>query len=513
MATAASTAEAGILLVDARKGVLEQTRRHSRIARLLGIRKVALAVNKMDLIGWSETRFREIEAAYLSFARSIGLEELTAIPVSALEGVNIVAAAAADAPWYRGPTLLEWLETVPLPDEGDDIPFAMPVQWVNRPSADFRGFSGRIAAGRVTVGDRIRVAPSGQTSTVSKILDGSGVRRGAAAGQSVTLVLTDEIDVSRGDVLAAEADPVAHSDQFEADVIWMNEKPLLPGRSYLIQIHRKLAGLSVGAIKYRVDINAGTHLAAKTLNLNEIGVVTISVDRPVPFAAYDRSRMLGGFIIIDRITNETIGAGMIRYALRRAENIRWQAIDVTKQARAALKLQTPRCLWFTGLSGSGKSTIANLVEKRLLADGRHTYILDGDNIRHGLNRDLGFTDVARVENIRRVAEVARLMVDAGLIVLVAFISPFRGERHMARALFEEGEFLEIFVDAPLAACEARDVKGLYAKARRGELKNFTGIDSAYQPPLNPDLHIQTARITSEEAVDLILEKLNSPAHI
>lgn len=504
MATAASTADVAILLVDARKGLLIQTRRHSRIARLMGIRSVALAINKMDLVDWSETVYREITESYREFASSIGIDHVTAIPVSALEGDNIVN-RGTQAPWYQGPALLDWLESVDPQQRGTRVDFSMPVQWVNRPNSDFRGFSGRVSSGDVKTGDRVRVSPSGRESSVKAVISGSKEVENATAGQSIILVLTDEIDISRGDVIATARNPVAHSDQFEADVIWMHDHNALPGRSYAFSVHRKSAFGQITDIKFRVDINTGAQIAAKTLALNEIGVVNLSFDRPVPFAPYQEDPALGSFIIIDRMTNETVGAGMIRHALRRADNIHTQALDVTKSARAAIKLQRPVCLWFTGLSGSGKSTIANLLEQRLLAEGKHTYILDGDNIRHGLNRDLGFTEADRVENIRRVAEVAKLMVDAGLIVLVSFISPYREDRAMARAMFEADEFVEIFVDTPIEICEQRDVKGLYAKARRGEIKNFTGIDSPYEPPEKPDIRIDTSILSPTSSVNSIIE--------
>lgn len=507
MATAASTADVAILLVDARKGLLIQTRRHSRIARLMGIRSVALAINKMDLVNWSETVYREITEAYRIFASSIGIDHFTAIPVSALEGDNIIN-RGTNAAWYQGPSLLDWLESVEPQQRGTRAEFAMPVQWVNRPNSDFRGFSGRISSGQIKSGDRIRVSPSGRESLVRNIIGGNQNVESASAGQSVTLVLADEIDISRGDVIAASRNPVTHSDQFEADVIWMHDHNALPGRSYAFSVHRKSAFGQITDIKYRVDINSGAQIAAKTLALNEIGVVNLAFDRPIAFAPYQEDPVLGSFIMIDRMTNETVGAGMIRHALRRADNIHTQALDVTKSARAAIKLQKPVCLWFTGLSGSGKSTIANLLEQRLLSEGKHTYILDGDNIRHGLNRDLGFTEADRVENIRRVAEVAKLMVDAGLIVLVSFISPYREDRALARSMFEDGEFVEIFVDTPIEICEQRDVKGLYGKARRGEIKNFTGIDSPYEPPEHADIVLATFNSNPEDMVESIVEHLS-----
>jgi bifunctional enzyme CysN/CysC len=509
MATGASTAQAAVLLIDARKGVLTQTKRHSRIVSMLGIRQVALAVNKMDLVGWSQLVFDEIELAYRRFAEDLGFETITAIPLSALEGHNIVDPGFSAMPWYEGTSLLQWLETVPAEYPEATRPFAMPVQLVNRPNLDFRGFSGRIASGAVKPGDSVRISPSGVVSRVKTILVGSGPAAEASAGRSVTLVLEDEVDASRGDVIATASHPVESADQFEADLLWMSEHALLPGRPYAVLLHTKAAGVSVTHIKYRLDINTGARLAAKTLGLNEIATVDLSFDRPVPFAPYDENRRLGAFIVIDKLTNETVGAGMIHFALRRAVNVHWQALEVTKSARAEMKHQQARCLWFTGLSGSGKSTIANLLEKRLHADGKHTYILDGDNVRHGLNRDLGFTEADRVENIRRVAEVSKLLVDAGLIVIVAFISPFRAERQLARSLFDAGEFIEVFVDAPLEECERRDVKGLYAKARRGELKNFTGIDSDYEPPQAPEIHLKTLDTKPEACIDQIVHLLRS----
>jgi bifunctional enzyme CysN/CysC len=509
MATGASTAQAAVLLIDARKGVLTQTKRHSRIVSMLGIRHVALTVNKMDLVGWSQLVFDEIELAYRRFAQDLGFETITAIPLSALEGHNIVDPGYAAMPWYEGQSLLQWLETVPAEDHEAAHPFAMPVQWVNRPDLDFRGFSGRIGSGSVRPGDSVRVSPSGVVSRVKKIVLGSGAAAEAAAGRSVTLVLEDEVDASRGDVIAAASHPVESADQFEADLFWMSEHALLPGRPYAALIHTKSASVNITHIKHRLDINTGAHLAAKTLGLNEIATVNVSFDRSVPFAPYRENKRLGAFIVIDKLTNETVGAGIIHFALRRSLNVHWQALEVSKAARADMKHQRACCLWFTGLSGSGKSTIANLLEKRLHADGRHTYVLDGDNVRHGLNRDLGFTEEDRVENIRRVSEVAKLLVDAGLIVIVAFISPFRAERELARGLFDAGEFIEVFVDTPLEECERRDVKGLYAKARRGELKNFTGIDSDYEPPPAPEIHLRTLEAKPEAFIDQIVRLLRS----
>ena len=509
MATGASTAQAAVLLIDARKGVLTQTKRHSRIVSMLGIRQVVLAVNKMDLVDWSHAVFDEIELAYRRFAEDLHFESITAIPLSALEGHNVVEAGHAAMPWYEGQSLLDWLETVPVGNREASQPFAMPVQWVNRPSLDFRGFAGRIATGGVQPGDSVRISPSGVSTRIKTITVWGGDRSTATAGESVTLVLEDEVDASRGDVIATAAHPIEAADQFEAELIWLSEHPLLPGRSYEGLIHSKSANVSITHIKHRLDINTGAHLAAKTLGLNEIAAVNVSFDRAVPFAPYAENKRLGAFILIDKLTHETVGAGMIHFALRRASNVHWQALEVTKAGRAEIKNQRARCLWFTGLSGSGKSTIANLLEKRLHAEGKHTYILDGDNVRHGLNRDLGFTEEDRVENIRRVGEVARLLVDAGLIVIVAFISPFRTDRELARSLFDPGEFVEVYVDTPLEECERRDVKGLYAKARRGELKNFTGIDSDYEAPSAPEIHLHTMNTQPEVCVDEIFHVLRS----
>jgi bifunctional enzyme CysN/CysC len=506
MVTGASTADLAVILIDARKGVLTQTRRHSYLVKLLGVRKAVLAVNKMDLVGWSKDRFDEIVADYMTFADEIGLSDVLAIPISGLKGDNITAHSEA-TPWYAGPPLLEHLETVEVDVERlARLPLRLPVQWVNRPNLDFRGFCGQIAQGTVRPGDTIRVAPSGRTSTVARIVDRAGDLPVAVAGQSVTITLADEVDCSRGDVIAAADSPPEAADQFEATLVWMAEEPLLPGRPYWLKIGARLVSAQVLDLKHKVNVNTLEHLAATTLELNEIAVATISLDQATAFEPYEVNPDLGGFILIDRLSNATVGAGMIRFALRRAHNIHWQALDVSKDSRAALKGQRPAVLWFTGLSGAGKSTIANVVEKKLHAQGRHTYLLDGDNVRHGLNRDLGFTDADRVENIRRVAEVARLMADAGLIVLVSFISPFRAERDMARRMMGEGEFFEVFVDTPLAVAEQRDVKGLYKKARAGELKNFTGIDSPYEAPESPEIHLDGTD-GPEAAAEAILARL------
>jgi bifunctional enzyme CysN/CysC len=507
MVTGASTADAAVLLIDARKGVLTQTRRHSYLMSLIGVRHVALAINKMDLVEYSEKRFREIEAEYRAFAKQIGLPEVTCIPVSALKGDNMLA-PSANTPWYRGATLMGWLETVEV-DESRlaRLPFRFPVQWVNRPNLDFRGFAGTIASGTVRPGDRVRVQPSGRESRVARIVTQAGELEEARAGQSVTLTLAEEVDVSRGDVIAAADAPAEVANQFEATVVWMGEQPLLRGRSYLLKIGTKTVTATIAPIKYQVDVDTLAHLAAEKLELNQIGVCELEFDQAIAFDAYAENRDTGGFILIDRLTNQTVGAGMLKFALRRAHNIHIQHVDVDKAARAGLKGQRSCVLWLTGLSGSGKSTIANLVEKRLHAMGHHTYILDGDNVRHGLNKDLGFTAEDRVENIRRIAEVAKLMADAGLIVITAFISPFRAERRMARGLLAEGEFVEVFVDAPLRVAEERDPKGLYRKARRGEIKNFTGIDSPYEAPEAPEIRIDTTTLEPDAAAERVIAAL------
>ncbi len=506
MVTGASTADLAVILIDARKGVLTQTRRHSYLVSLLGIRRVVLAINKMDLVDYSHEIFERIVAEYRAFAGRIGLEDVVAIPVSGLKGDNITA-PSGHTPWYHGPTLMGYLETVEIEDRLQLQPFRLPVQWVNRPSLDFRGFAGTVVGGTVSAGERVRVLPSGRESRVARIVTMDGDLERAVAGQSVTLTLEDEVDVSRGDVLAAADSPPGVADQFETTIIWMADEPMLPGRPYWMKIGTRQVGASITEPKYKLNVNTLEHLAAKKLMLNEIGVCNVSLDHAIAFDPYLENRDTGGFILIDRLSNHTVGAGLVHFALRRSQNIHWQAVDIHKDARAGQKGQQPCVLWFTGLSGAGKSTIANLVEKQLFALGRHTYLLDGDNVRHGLNRDLGFTDADRVENIRRVAEVSKLMVDAGLIVLVSFISPFRAERRMARALFGEGEFLEVHVDTPLAVAEARDVKGLYAKARRGELRNFTGIDSPYEPPEHPEIRVDATRETPEDAAGRIVETL------
>jgi len=509
MATGASTADVAVVLVDARKGLLPQTRRHSYIASLLGIRHVLLAVNKMDLVDFDRTVFDDIETSYRELASTLGIEHVQAIPLSALQGDNLMARSDR-TPWYGGPNVLEYLETVDASRTEQDVGFRLPVQWVNRPNQDFRGFAGTVAAGEIRPGDEIVALPSGRRSHVSRIVTADGDLDVAREGQAITLTLRDELDVSRGDVIADAHRPAQVADQFAAHVLWMGEQPLLPGRPYWLKIGTRNVSASVTEIKHKIDVNTQEPLAAKHLELNEVGFCNLYLDQPVPFEAYADNRTLGGFILIDRQTNATVAAGTLQFALRRAGNIHWQHLDVDKAARSRIKGQQPRVLWFTGLSGSGKSTIANLVDKRLHAMGYHTFILDGDNVRHGLNKDLGFTDEDRVENIRRVAEVARLMSNAGLIVLVSFISPFRAERRMARELFAPGEFVEVFVDTPLAVAEKRDVKGLYAKARAGQLRNFTGIDSPYEAPEAAELSLDTvaddAEHSAQRVIDFLLDR-------
>jgi bifunctional enzyme CysN/CysC len=507
MVTGASTADLAVILVDARKGILTQTRRHSYLAHLLGIRNIVLAVNKMDLVGYDQSVFNRIVMTYRAFATELGITRFTAIPISGFKGDNITL-PSGNTPWYKGPTLIDHLETVEVNSAVDaEKPFRMPVQWVNRPNLDFRGFSGLIATGSVKVGDAIRVLPSGKTSTVTRIVTLYGDLDDAVAGQSVTLCFADEIDCSRGDVIALADNPPQAADQFETTIVWMADEEMLPGRSYWLKIGTQTVTATVQQPKYQVNVNTMDQLAAKTLELNAIGVATITTDKPIVFEPYAENRTLGGFILIDKISNATVAAGMLHFSLRRAQNVHWQATDVSRDHHAALKNQKPAVLWFTGLSGAGKSTIANLVEKRLARMNRHTFLLDGDNVRHGLNKDLGFTDADRVENIRRVGEVAKLMTDAGLIVITAFISPFRSERDMVRQMMQPGEFIEVHIDTPLADAEARDVKGLYKKARAGQLKNFTGIDSPYEPPVDPEIRIDTTAMTAEEAADAIVARL------
>ncbi|MGE5600159.1 MAG: sulfate adenylyltransferase subunit CysN [Pseudomonadota bacterium] len=513
MVTGASTADLAVLLVDARKGVLTQTRRHSYLAQLLGIRHFILAVTKMDLVDFDQSAFEAIAADYRVFADQIGIKDWTAIPVSGLGGDNI-GEQSSRMGWYAGPTLLEQLDSVPIDATSDAAkPFRLPVQWVNRPDQSFRGFAGQIAAGSVKPGDEVRVLPSGRHTRVARIVTRDGDLHEAIAGQSITLTLEEEVDCSRGDVIAAATQAPEAADQFEATIVWMDEHEMLPGRGYWLKLGTQLVTATVQHPKYEINVNTLERLAAKTLELNSIGIAEVATDREIVFEPYvvdggSPNRALGGFILIDKLTNATVAAGMLHFALRRSLNIHRQHLDVSRETHATLKGQKPAVLWFTGLSGSGKSTIANLVEKKLVARGRHTFLLDGDNIRHGLNRDLGFTEADRIENMRRVGEVARLMADAGLIVLTAFISPFRAEREMVRKMLPEGEFIEVFVDTPLADAEKRDPKGLYAKARAGEIKNFTGIDSPYEPPENAEIVIDTMTLTAEAAADRIVEELS-----
>lgn len=507
MVTGASTADLAVILIDARKGVLTQTRRHSFLAHLIGIKHIVLAVNKMDLVGYDKTVFDRITLAYRAFASEIGITNFTAIPISGFKGDNITA-LSDNTPWFKGPALIEHLEVVEVAAQrevGGD--FLLPVQWVNRPNLDFRGFSGQIAGGSVKPGDAVRILPSGKTTTVDRIVTLDGDLDEAVAGQSVTLTLSDEVDCSRGDVIAAADAPPEAADQFEATLVWMADEAMIAGRAYWLKLATQSVSATIQPPKYEINVNTLDHLAAKTLELNGIGVVELSTDKPIVFEAYGDNRTLGGFILIDKLTNATVAAGMLHFSLRRAQNVHWQATDISRDMRAGLKNQKPALLWFTGLSGSGKSTIANLVEKRLHRMNRHSFLLDGDNVRHGLNRDLGFTEADRIENIRRVGEVAKLMTDAGLIVITAFISPFKVERDMVRSMLPEGEFIEIFIDTPLAEAERRDVKGLYKKARAGQLKNFTGIDSPYEAPETPEIRIDTTAMTPEEAADLIIDRL------
>lgn len=526
MATGASTADVAVVLIDARKGVLTQTRRHSFIVSRLGIKHVLLAVNKMDLVEFDEAVFNRIFEQYRTLAEQLGISSVHAIPLSALTGDNLIS-ASVHTPWYSGPNVLEYLETIdnespsiPLLKKGEetpsflgreagrDVPARMPVQWVCRPNLDFRGFAGTLCQGTFKQGDEVMVLPSGKRSTIARIITQNTDLAQAMCGQAVMLTLADEVDISRGDVIVAGKFPCEVADQFAAHIIWMDEAELIPGRGYWLKMGARTVNATVTEIKHKIDINTQDLLAAKTLQLNEIGVCNINLDQAIAFEPYALNRTLGGFILIDRQSNTTVAAGTIDFALRRAGNIHWQAMDVNKDVRAALKAQAPRCIWFTGLSGSGKSTIANRVEQKLLAGHHHTYSLDGDNVRHGLNKDLGFTEADRVENIRRVAEVAKLMVDAGLIVLVSFISPFRSERDMARAMFADGEFVEVFVDTPIELCEQRDVKGLYAKARAGQLPNFTGISSPYEAPLDPELHLYTEQQNIDALADTVLHKIS-----
>jgi len=506
MVTGASTADLAVILIDARQGVLTQTRRHTYLVSLLGIRHIVLAVNKLDLVDYSREVFDAIDTEYRGFAAELGLGDVVSIPMSALRGDNVTE-PSAHTPWYSGPTLLDHLETIEVDDDVATKPFRMIVQWVNRPDSDFRGFSGLVVGGTVRPGERIRVLPSGSESTVARIVTYDGDLDEAVAGESITITLCDEVDISRADVIAAAGDPPGVADQFESHIVWMSEDEMLPGRRYLVKLGATTVGATIDHPKHRVNVNTLEHVAARTLAPNEIAVCNLYLDRPVPYDRYVDNRDLGGFIVIDRMTNTTVGAGLLHFALRRAENVHWQAVEINQNARAALKGHRPAVVWFTGISGAGKSTIANVLERKLHAAGRHTYLLDGDNLRHGLNRDLGFTTADRVENVRRVADVAALMADAGLIVLVSLISPYRAERRLARERVGDGEFCEVFVDTPLEVAEARDRKGLYGKARRGELPNFTAVDAPYEAPEHPEIHIRTAAMTPEEAAELVKHHL------
>ena len=505
MATGASTADVAIILIDAEQGVLTQTRRHSFIVSMVGVKKVLLAVNKLDLVNYSQEVYNQIVSDYSDFAENaLGLESITAVPISALLGDNVVE-KSEKTPWYKGETIMQYLENIEVENQRKQTPFRMPVQWVNRPNSGFRGFTGLIASGETKVGDKIRLHPGGNESTIESIITWDGKLPKASAGQSVTITLNDEIDVSRGDIIATSTDPCGEADQFQSRILWMSDDAMIPGRQYILKSNTQSATLTLGRLKHRIDVNTLDHLPAKTLELNEIGVCNISLDKRIAFDSYENNQTMGGFIVIDRLSNNTVGMGLIDFALRRSENIHWQKMDVSKESRAEQKSQIPKLIWFTGLSGSGKSSIANILEKKLQSLGKHTITLDGDNIRHGLNRDLGFTSADRVENIRRVGEVAKLMVNSGLICITSFISPFESERKMVRSLVLENEFIEVFVDTPLSVCEERDVKGLYAKARSGQIPNFTGISSPYEPPKNPEIRIDTTKVSAEEAANQIID--------
>ena len=508
MATGASTADIAIILVDAEQGVLTQTRRHSFIVSMVGVKKVLLAINKLDLVDYSEEVYNNIVSEYQEFANNaLNIDSITPIPISALMGDNVVH-KSQNTPWYNGQTIMQYLETVEVHDQKISQSFRMPIQWVNRPNSEFRGFSGLIASGKIKSGEEVKILPGGKKSSIKDIVTWSGNLESASAGQSVTVTLDDEIDISRGDVMISAKSSCGESDQFQAHVLWMNDDAMMPGRQYLLKSNTQSATLTLGKLKHKIDVNTLEHLPAKILQLNEIGVCNLSLDKRIAFDPYEENQTMGGFIIIDRMSNNTVGMGLIDFALRRSENIHWQKMDVSKESRAKQKLQTPKVIWFTGLSGSGKSSIANILEKKLQSLGRHTITLDGDNIRHGLNRDLGFTEADRVENIRRVGELAKLMLDSGLICITSFISPFESERSMARTLVSENEFIEVFVDTPLSVCEQRDVKGLYAKARAGEIPNFTGISSPFEAPKNPEIRIDTTNISAEEAANQIVEFLS-----
>jgi bifunctional enzyme CysN/CysC len=512
MATGASTADVAVILIDARQGVLKQTRRHSYICSLVGIRHIVVAINKMDLVNYSKDVFDKIEAEYRAFTKTLGFESIVCIPMSALEGDNITE-KSPNTRWHKGPPLLPYLESLEVASDLNDKPFRLPVQWVNRPNLDFRGFSGTIASGIVRPGDEIVVVPSGKRSKVKSIVTYDGEMPAAGPHRAITLTLEDEIDISRGDIICAGNAPAEQTDQFAAHIVWMHEEELIPGRQYLLKTANSSVSGTITELKHKVNVNTLEHMSGKTLELNEVGFCNVNTSKPIAFDPYKDSRETGAFVIIDRRTNNTVGVGMIDFSLRRAANVHWQDLDINKNARALQKHQRPCVLWFTGLSGSGKSTVANLVEKQLHDLGRHTYTLDGDNVRHGLNKDLGFTDADRVENIRRVGETAKLMVDAGLIVLVSFISPFVSERRMAREVVEDGEFIEVYISTPIEVCEKRDVKGLYAKARRGEIKNFTGIDSNYEAPVNAELDLDTSKISAEDAATAIVEHLRGNGYL
>ena len=505
MATGASTADVAIILIDAEQGVLTQTRRHSFIVSMVGVKKVLLAVNKLDLVDYSEDVYRQIVSDYSAFAESaLDIESITAVPISALLGDNVVN-RSENTPWYNGETIMQYLENIEVQNRRKQASFRMPVQWVNRPNSNFRGFSGLIASGETKIGDKVRLHPGGKESTIESIVTWDGELQQASAGQSVTITLNDEIDISRGDIIATPTDPCGVADQFQSRILWMSADAMIPGRQYIFKSNTQSATLTLGKLKHRIEVNTLDHLPAKTLELNEIGVCNISLDKRIAYDSYDNNQTLGGFIVIDRLSNNTVGMGLIDFALRRSENIHWQKMDVSKESRAEQKSQAPKIIWFTGLSGSGKSSIANILEKKLQALGKHTITLDGDNMRHGLNRDLGFTAADRVENIRRVGEVAKLMVNSGLICITSFISPFESERKMARSLVSENEFIEVFIDTPLSVCEERDVKGLYAKARSGQIPNFTGISSPYESPENPEIRIDTTKLSAEAAANQIIE--------
>jgi len=507
MVTGASTAELALILIDARKGVLTQTRRHTYLCHLLGVKQIVLVVNKMDLVGYEQKIYDDIVAAYQNFAENIGLSKFKAIPISAYKGDNVTVLSNA-MPWYKDMSLIDILENIELEqDKMVDVAFRMPVQWVSRPNLDFRGFSGRIVAGSVRPGDKVRIQPSDKKSIVDRVITLNGDLDCALTGQSVTLTLKDEVDCSRGQIIAASDSPLELADQFEVTLIWMDDEPLIPGRSYYLKIGTQTLSARVAQPKYQINVNTTEHIAAKTLDLNSIGVSILTTDQIIPFTPYHKNRSLGSFILIDKISNATAAAGLINFGLHRAQNIHWQPSAISRESHANLKNQKPSVIWMTGLSGAGKSTIANILQEKLAFMNRHTFLLDGDNLRHGLNKDLGFTDADRIENIRRAGEVAKLMTDAGLIVIAALISPFTSERKMVRAMMAPDEFIEVFIDTPLSVAEKRDTKGLYAKARAGELKNFTGIDSSYEAPTSPEIRIDTTKMSAEQAADLIVQFL------